>query len=76
MHSQHPKVYRYEGYEDLQPIGKGKFATVYRGVRAADGRCVAIKRVHNFGSLSEKKREKCIKEVGLLQTFDHPNIIG
>jgi len=76
LHSQHPKVYRYDGYEDLQPIGKGKFATVYRGVRAEDGRCVAIKRVHNFGSLSEKKREKCIKEVGLLQTFDHPNIIG
>ncbi len=45
--------------------GKGKFATVYRGVRASDGQPVAIKRVHNFGSLNEKKKEKCIKEVGM-----------
>jgi len=37
---------------------------------------VAIKRVHMFGSLSGKKREKVIKEARILESLSHPNIIA
>ena len=35
---------------------------------------VALKRI-NVDAIDEKSREKCLKEVRLLQSLDHPNII-
>ena len=60
---------------DVCDIGKGKFSTVSRGFRKSDQFPVAIKNIHGFGSLSEKKREKTLKEVALLAKVAHPNII-
>lgn len=61
-------------YELLKPIGKGKFAIVYRARRLSDGETVALKRI-NVDTIDDKAREKCLKEVQLLQSLDHPNVI-
>lgn len=61
-------------YEVLKPIGKGKFAIVYRALRKTDNLVVALKRI-NVDAIDEKARDKCLKEVRLLQSLDHPNII-
>ena len=64
----------YGDYEVLKPIGKGKFAVVYRAQRKSDNLVVALKRI-NVDIMDEKARDKCLKEVRLLQSLDHPNII-
>lgn len=55
--------------------GKGKFSTVYRAVHRASGNVVALKKIQIADMVDKKKREKCLKEVRLLQSLDHPNII-
>jgi len=65
---------RYGDYEILKPIGKGKFAVVYRARRVDSEEIVALKRI-NVDSIDDKAREKCLKEVRLLQSLDHPNVI-
>jgi serine/threonine protein kinase len=61
-------------YEVLKSIGKGKFAIVYRAKKIGDEEAVALKRIA-VDMMNEKAREKCLKEVRLLQSLDHPNII-
>lgn len=61
-------------YEVLRTIGKGKFAIVYRARKIGDEQVVALKRI-SVDMMNEKAREKCLKEVRLLQNLDHPNII-
>ncbi|CAM9465594.1 unnamed protein product [Laminaria digitata] len=61
-------------YEIARPIGKGKFAVVYRAKRKEDGTTVALKKI-SVSSTDEKSKKKCLKEVRLLQSLDHPNII-
>lgn len=58
----------------IRPIGKGKFAVVYRAQRISDGLVVALKRI-SVDQIDQKARDKCLKEVRLLQSLDHPNII-
>ncbi len=65
---------RYGPYEIVKPIGKGKFAVVYRAKRVSDDEVVALKRI-NVDSVDDKARDKCLKEVGFLQSLDHPNIV-
>lgn len=65
---------RFGDFEVLKPIGKGKFAVVYRAKRVQDDEIVALKRI-NVDSIDDKARDKCLKEVRLLQSLDHPNII-
>jgi hypothetical protein len=62
-------------YEMGKPIGKGKFSTVYKAVVRADGSPVALKQVAIFDMMDAKSREKCLKEIHLVQSLDHPNII-
>ena len=64
----------YGDYEVIKPIGKGKFAVVYRARRISDNETVALKRI-SVDSVDAKAREKCLKEVKLLQSLDHPNVI-
>lgn len=61
-------------YEVVKPIGKGKFAVVYRAFRISDNETVALKRI-SVDSIDDKARDKCLKEVKLLQSLDHPNVI-
>lgn len=61
-------------YEAIRSIGKGKFAVVYRAHKVGDDQNVALKRI-SVDMMNDKAREKCLKEVRLLQSLDHPNII-
>ncbi|KAF0687114.1 Aste57867_21085 [Aphanomyces stellatus] len=64
-----------DDYEILKPIGKGKFSVVYRAKRRRDGVLVALKKVNIFNLMDAKAREKTLKEVRLVQSVHHPNII-
>ncbi|KAH8077217.1 serine/threonine kinase [Aureococcus anophagefferens] len=48
-------------YELIKPIGKGKFAVVYRARRIADDELVALKKIA-VDSMDHRAREKCLKE--------------
>jgi len=62
-------------YEIIKPIGKGKFAVVYRAKRKADEELVALKKI-SIDMMDQKSREKTLKEVRLLQSLEeHPNVI-
>eukprot|EP01052_Picozoa_sp_SAG31_P050331 SAG31_NODE_11438_length_1030_cov_1.455424_1_plen_230_part_01 len=70
-------------YEILKRIGSGKFSVVYKARRQSSsgpngsGAAVpiAIKKVQVFDIKDAGAREKCLKEVKLLEALDHPHII-
>ena len=58
-------------------IGRGHFSVVHRATRNSDAKRVALKKVSIFDTMDAKARERCIKEVKLLQTLPpHPSIIA
>jgi len=62
-------------YDIIKPIGKGKFAIVYRAKRRTDDELVALKKI-SIDMMDQKSREKTLKEVRLLQSLEeHPNVI-
>ena len=61
-------------YELIKPIGKGKFAVVHRAKRLSDESIVAVKKI-SVDSMDDKARGKCLKEVRLLQSLQHDNIV-
>ena len=63
-------------YDVLKAIGKGKFSVVYRASRKSDGRLVAVKKVAIVDIMDKKTREKTLKEVKLLQSLKHPNVVA
>ncbi|GMH82440.1 hypothetical protein TrST_g12477 [Triparma strigata] len=63
-----------DDYEIIKPIGKGKFAIVYRAQRKSDSELVALKKIQ-ISSMDPKARSKTLKEVRLLQSLNHPNVI-
>lgn len=64
-----------QGYEIVTALGKGKFSIVYMAKRLSDESMCALKRINIFDMMNPKQREKCLKEVRLLQSLDHPNIV-
>ncbi|RLN73087.1 hypothetical protein BBJ28_00003783, partial [Nothophytophthora sp. Chile5] len=64
-----------DDYEVLKPIGKGKFSVVYKAKRRHDGQAVALKKIAIFDMMNAKAREKTLKEVRLVQSVSHPNIV-
>mmetsp|Transcript_36337 Transcript_36337/g.50485 ORF Transcript_36337/g.50485 Transcript_36337/m.50485 type:complete len:425 (+) Transcript_36337:175-1449(+) len=56
-------------------VGKGSTSFVFEAVRKFDNEKVAIKETKMF-ELPEEKRERCLKEVQLLQSLHHPHIIA
>ena len=64
-------------YEVVSAVGRGKFSTVYKARRRADGCIVALKRIRMGAATTNNTavQEKCLKEVRLLQSLDHGNII-
>lgn len=62
-------------YEIIKPLGKGKFSIVYMAKRISDGVLCALKKINIFDMMDPKQRDKCLKEVKLLQSLDHPNIV-
>eukprot|EP00927_Polykrikos_kofoidii_P020124 TRINITY_DN19489_c0_g1_i1.p1 TRINITY_DN19489_c0_g1~~TRINITY_DN19489_c0_g1_i1.p1 ORF type:complete len:835 (-),score=206.49 TRINITY_DN19489_c0_g1_i1:45-2342(-) len=64
-----------QGFEIVKPLGKGKFSIVYMAKQLSDGTMCAVKKINIFDMMVPKQREKCLKEVKLLQSLDHPNIV-
>jgi len=62
-------------YNVGKAIGKGKFSTVFKAIRRSDGTPVALKQIAIFDMMDEKSRDKCLKEIKLVQSLDHENII-
>jgi len=63
-----------QGYFVQKPIGQGKFATVYKA-ETEDKRIVALKKIRIFEMNDPRLRDKCLKEVRLMQQLEHSNII-
>jgi serine/threonine protein kinase len=62
-------------YEVGKQIGSGKFSVVFRA-RMADGRNVALKKIQIFNIMDAKSRNKCLREVHMLQSISqHENLI-
>ena len=62
-------------YEIQRRIGSGKFSVVYKARKLKDNSVCALKKVQVFDIKDAKAREKCLKEVKLLQELRHENII-
>lgn len=62
-------------YERIQQVGEGTYGKVYKARNRITGALVALKRLR-----LETEREgfpiTANREIGLLQSFDHPNIVG
>ena len=60
---------------DVGPfLGRGKFATVFRATRRADGKTVALKKI-SLDALDARSRDKCLSEIRIVQTLNHDNIV-
>ena len=63
------------GYSDLEEIGGGAFATVYRAVESETGRDVALK-ILKFDTVHSDLVRKFDDEIRILaKVSDHPNIV-
>ena len=62
-------------YQIEKRIGKGQFSEVFRAKDLRTNTIVALKKVPIFEMTDEKARNDCIKEIDLLKSLDHPNII-
>jgi serine/threonine protein kinase len=66
---------RLAAYEVGKQIGSGKFSVVFRA-RAPDGKNVALKKIQIFDIMDAKSRNKCLREVRMLQTISqHVNLV-
>ncbi|KAK9804776.1 hypothetical protein WJX72_004828 [[Myrmecia] bisecta] len=59
----------------MQPLGRGQFSQVYVAKHLRTGIQVALKKVQIFDIMDAKQRNDCIKEVRILLSLDHPNIV-
>lgn len=64
-----------QDFEIMKTLGRGKFSIVYMAKRLSDGTLCALKKINIFDMMVPKQRDKCLKEVKLLQSLDHPNIV-
>ena len=62
-------------YKRVQQVGEGTYGKVYKAKNEVTGESVAIKKLR-----LETEREgfpiTAMREIKLLQSFDHPNIVG
>ncbi|KAI5949452.1 CTK1 [Candida theae] len=62
-------------YGRVQQVGEGTYGKVYKAKHSITNECVAVKKLR-----LESEREgfpiTAIREIKLLQSFDHPNIVG
>lgn len=70
-----PTPSRLEDFKVHSIAGRGSFSTVYVATRRSDGNQFALKRVKLTGVESEQSKTKSVKEIRVLQSLQHPNII-
>ena len=58
-------------YDITRRIGSGKFSVVYKARRKKDNSPCALKKVQVFDIKDAKARDKCLKEVKLLEALNH-----
>lgn len=68
---QQQKINRINNYNIINNIGNGSFGSVFKCINNIDQQKYALKII----KLSSQKYEKILKEVRLMSTFNHPNII-
>lgn len=62
---------------DENSVGRGRFSVVYFATRKRDARPCAVKKI-NWGHVAGGtvlSPAKCLKEVGLLRSLNHPNVV-
>jgi hypothetical protein len=64
------------GYAVGAELGRGGMGVVYRAVRQADGRQVALKTVLPAAGVSERQLEKFVREARVVAGLDHPNVVA
>ena len=62
-------------FEIQKRIGKGQFSEVFRARCLIDISIVALKKVQIFEMMDLKARNDCIKEIELLKSLNHANVI-
>lgn len=62
-------------YQKLEELGQGTFGRVYKAKRISSGHVVAIKEVQCHGE-GVGVHPVVIREIALLKSLDHPNIVG
>lgn len=64
-------------YSGVTAVGKGRFSTVFQCRSVKSGEQLALKKIKLSSSNSTDKNflTKCLKEVGLLRSISHPNIV-
>jgi len=65
------KMNRINNYNIIDNIGNGSFGSVFKCINNIDQQTYALKII----KLSSQKYETILKEVRLMSSFDHPNII-
>lgn len=71
-------------FQELSPLGRGGFGTVFQCMNALDGRLYAIKKIWiktqvgadgSVGVHFKEKLHRVLREVKILALLDHPNIV-
>src|SRR5262249_53675250 len=63
-------------YAVEEAVAEGGFASLYRGVRLADERPVAIKVLHRDLAASARGRARVRREADAIRRLDHPRIVS
>ena len=63
-------------YDNVKILGEGAFGTVYLGKHKISGVERAIKNINkDIANLSKEEEKTLIREINILKTLDHPNIM-
>ena len=63
-------------YDNIKTLGEGSFGLVYLGKHKISGVERAIKNINkDKANLSEEEEQTLIREINILKTLDHPNIM-
>merc|ERR1711957_179871 len=64
-----------DDFKQVELLGEGAYAAVYKVIRHADGETYALKKV-KLPSLSEKEKQNALNEIRLLASVQHENVIS